>query len=264
MKLEGRVAVITGAARGIGFAHARRLAKEGATIIINDLRDAKGDEAVEAIRREGGTAHFIAGDVTKKAEMDALMDEIVKRCGRLDICVANAGINITGPFLDVTVEDFDRVMEVNVKGVFLSCQAAAKRMIACGNGGSIITMASTNATVVNLDQVPYPTSKGGVVLLTRVMAISLADYGIRANVIAPGSINAPMLHQVIGGAKGLEVVYRRTALRRLAEVEEIAAVCAFLASDDAGYITGQTIYVDGGRLALNLLMPEQRAAGTGD
>ncbi|MFO0995518.1 MAG: SDR family NAD(P)-dependent oxidoreductase [Alphaproteobacteria bacterium] len=261
MKLQGRVAVITGSARGIGLAHARRLAKEGAAIVINDLKDSKGEEAADAIRREGGVAFFIPGDVTNKAEMDALMDEAVAKCGRLDICVANAGINITGPFLDIREEDFDRVMAVNVKGVFLSCQAAAKRMIRCGNGGSIITMASTNATVVNPDQIPYPTSKGGVVLLTRVMAIALADHGIRANVIAPGSINAPMLHQVIGGQKGLEVVYRRTALRRLAEVEEIANVCAFLASDDASYITGQTIYVDGGRLALNLLMPERQTGG---
>jgi NAD(P)-dependent dehydrogenase (short-subunit alcohol dehydrogenase family) len=262
MTLEGRVAVITGGARGIGLAYAKRFVKDGAKVVIGDVLDREGEAAVAALG--AGAALYRHCDVTKKSEVDSLMDSAVETFGRLDIAVANAGVSHKAAFLDVQEADFDRVMAINVKGVFLTGQAAAKRMIACGRGGVIINIASVNAVLVQHDSIAYPASKGAVHLLTRVMAISLADYGIRANVIAPGSVNAPMLHQVIGGAKGLEVVYRRTPLRRLAEIEEIAAVCAFLASDDAGYITGQTIYVDGGRLALNLLMPEQRAAGTGD
>jgi NAD(P)-dependent dehydrogenase (short-subunit alcohol dehydrogenase family) len=156
----------------------------------------------------------------------------------------------------VSEADFDRVMAINVKGVFLTGQAAAKRMIACGKGGVIINIASVNAVLVQHDSIAYPVSKGAVHLLTRVMAISLADHGIRVVAIGPGPTKTAMEAAVMADPVKRRIRESRTALRRLAEPEEVAAVASFLASDDASYITGQTVFVDGGRLVLNYMMPD--------
>lgn len=258
MKLKDRVTVITGGAKGIGLAYGRRFVKEGAPVVIGDVDDKAGAAAVTALEKEGGKALYVHCDVTKKAEVDALFDAAVKKFGHVDVCIANAGIVNDGGFLELKEEDFDRVMAVNVKGVFLTGQSAAKAMIAGKRKGVIINIASTNAIVVQHGQVTYPVSKGAVNLLTKVMAISLADNGIRVVAIGPGPTRTEMLDEVIKNHPTfMKNVGLRTALRRPAEVEEIAGVAAFLASDDASYITGQTIYAEGGRLALNYMMPEK-------
>ena len=258
MKLKDRVTVITGGAKGIGLAYGRRFVKEGAPIVIGDVDDKAGAAAVAALEKEGGKALYVRCDVTKKAEVDALFDAAVKKFGHVDCCIANAGIVNDGDFLELKEADVDRVMAVNVKGVFLTGQAAARAMIAGKRKGVIINIASTNAVVVQHGQVTYPVSKGAVNLLTKVMAISLADNGIRVVAIGPGPTRTEMLDNVMKNHPTfMKNVGLRTALRRPAEVEEIAGVAAFLASDDASYITGQTIYAEGGRLALNYMMPEK-------
>ena len=188
------------------------------------------------------------------------MSFAVETFGRLDISIANAGIVHHADFLKVRVEDFNRVMTVNVTGAFLTGQKAAEQMIACGNGGSIINIASTNAVVVNLGQVPYAASKGAIVLLTKVMAVSLADHGIRVNAIGPGSVRTPMFDEVVERVPEMaQMILSRTPMRRVSDPSEIAQVASFLASDESSYITGQTIYVDGGRLGLNYMMPAESA-----
>lgn len=256
MKLKGKVAVVTGAAQGIGRAYVHRLIDDGAKVVFCDVQDELAEEALAAF---GPNARYKHCDVTQEAQVDSLMAFTVDTFGRLDISIANAGIVHHADFLTLKVEDFNRVMTVNVTGAFLTGQKAAQQMIACGNGGSIINIASTNAVVVNLGQVPYAASKGGIVLLTKVMAVSLADYGIRVNAIGPGSVRTPMFDEVVGRVPEMEdMILSRTPMRRISDPSEIAQVASFLASDESSYITGQTIYVDGGRLGLNYMMPQAR------
>ncbi len=264
MKLKDKVTVITGGATGIGLAYGRRFAKEGSAVVVGDVREDAGAAAVKALEGAGARAAFFRCDVTKKAEVDALFDGALARFGRVDCCIANAGVVHDSGFLDLEEKDFERVMDVNLKGVFLTGQAAARAMIATRGrvkdwkGGVIINISSTNAVVVQHGQVAYPVSKGGVNLLTKVMAISLADDGIRVVAIGPGPTRTEMLDNVIKNHPSfMKNVSLRTPLRRPAEVDEIAGVAAFLASEDAGYITGQTIYAEGGRLCLNYMMPER-------
>ena len=257
MAFEGKVAVVTGGARGIGLAYARRFMAGGARILIGDLDQAAGAEAASALAAEfGGEARFVSCDVTRRADVEALMTAAVEAFGGLDIVIANAGIVHHGGFFETEVEDFRQVLDVNVKGVFLTGQIAARRMVALGRPGVIINIASTNAVVVNNDQTPYPVSKGAVAAMTRVMAVALADHGIRVNAIGPGPTLTPMLEHAMevdpDFRRGVDL---RTPLRRPARPSEMAAVAAFLASDDASYMTGQVVYADGGRLALNYVMP---------
>ena len=260
MRFDGKTVVITGAARGIGLAYARRFLTEGAKVVIADVDDPAGEQAAAVLRQTpGGEVAYVHCDVTRRADTEALMDEAIARFGSLDVVIANAGINRHGHFLDIDVSDFRLVMAVNAKGVFLTGQAAAKRMVARARGGVIINIASTNAVVANNDNVPYSTSKGAVGAMTKVMAVALADHGIRVNAIGPGPTRTDMLEKaMVDDPAFRHAVELRTPLRRPAEPEEIAAVAAFLASDDASYMTGQTFYPDGGRLALNYLMPERR------
>ena len=254
MKLRDRVAVITGAAQGLGAAYARRFVADGARVVVADIQDEKGRELADEL---GPSVRYVHCDVTRKAEVDALMEAAVEAHGGLDICITNAGVVHDALFLEVTEAAFEHVVAVNVKGVFLTGQAAARKMVQLGRGGAIINIASTNSIQVNMRQIPYGVSKGAVVLLTRVMAVSLADHGIRVNAIGPGSVRTPMLEAVMRSDKATDLILSRTPLRRIAEPAEIANVAAFLASDDASYITGQTIYVDGGRLILNYTMPDK-------
>jgi glucose 1-dehydrogenase len=256
MRLEGRVALVTGGAQGIGLACAEALASEGAAVLVTDVNEAAGGKGLERLRAQGARAEYLHCDVSRKDEVDGAVALCVERFGRLDILVANAGVVHAAEFLDLEEADFDRVLAVNLKGIFLCGQAAARQMVKQGRGGSIVNMSSVNAVLAIPNQVPYVVSKGAVNQLTKVMAVALAPHGIRVNGIGPGTILTELAKKaVLGNREAERKILSRTPLGRLGEPAEIARVAAFLASDDASYITGQTIYADGGRLALNYTMP---------
>lgn len=254
MALDGKTAIVTGGASGIGRAIAERFLNDGARVVIADV-DAEKARRTEADLARLGEVRFIRADVGRKLDVHNLVAATVDAFGDIDILINNAGIVHAAEFLDVKEEDFDRVMNVNLKGAFLAGQAAARFMVdkvkAGGAPGAIVNMSSVNAVFALPDQLAYSVSKGGVSQLTKAMALSLAQWGIRVNAIGPGSIATDMLATVTAGSEDRNRILSRTPLGRVGEPAEIAAIAAFLASDEASYITGQTIYADGGRLALN-------------
>jgi len=251
-RLTDRVAIVTGAARGIGLAIAQRFADEGATVVMADLAAATLSEAAAAV--PGATT--VVADVSRKADVARVVEAAAARTGRIDILVNNAGITHACDFLDLAEADFDRVLGVNLKSMFLCGQAVARHMVARGVRGAVVNLSSVNAVLAIANQVPYTVSKGGVNQLTKVMALALAPHGIRVNGIGPGTIATEMARAaVLGSEEGRRRILSRTPLGRLGEPEEVAAIAAFLVSDDASYLTGQTIYPDGGRLGLNYTVP---------
>ena len=258
MALDGKTAIVTGAAGGIGYAIARRFLEDGARVVIADLDAEKGEQA-EADLGKLGEARFIRTDVARKLDVHNLVASTVDSFGDIDILVNNAGIVHGADFLDLREEDFDRVLAVNLKGAFLAGQAAAKFMVdkvkGGGAPGAIVNMSSINAVFAIANQVPYSVSKGGVNQLTKVMALALAPWGIRVNAIGPGSIMTDMLASVNADPAARNRILSRTPMGRIGDPSEIASIAAFLASEDASYVTGQTIYADGGRLPLNYTVP---------
>jgi NAD(P)-dependent dehydrogenase (short-subunit alcohol dehydrogenase family) len=257
MQLENKVAIVTGGARGIGLAIARRYVAEGAKVVVADVDTAAGEAAAVAI---GATrCRFVATDVGASRDAENLVAEACRLFGGIDVLVNNAGIVHGADFLDIAEADFDRVLRVNLKGAFLVGQAAARRMVAQVKAGrppgAIINMSSINAEVAIPNQVPYCVSKGGLAQLTKVMALSLASYGIRVNAIGPGSIMTDILKAVATDREAKRRILARTPLGRIADPSEIAAIAVFLAAADSSYVTGETIYADGGRLALNYVVP---------
>jgi glucose 1-dehydrogenase len=253
MKLESKVALVTGGAQGIGLACASRFADEGAKVAIVDVDAARGAEAVAAIGAE--RALFVAGDVAKAETVSRAVAATLERFGAIDVLLNNAGITHAADFLELAEADFDRVLGVNLKSYFLFGQAVAKWMVGAKRGGTIVNMSSVNAVIAIPNQVPYCVSKGGVAQLTKVMAISLAPKGIRVNAIGPGTIATELARNAVLGSPAAErTIMSRTPLGRLGEPDEVAKVAVFLAGDDGSYLTGQTVYPDGGRLALNYLM----------
>ena len=251
-RLDGRVAIVTGAARGIGFAIAERFAAEGAVCVIADLADGAIRAAAQRIPRSVP----VAADVSARVDVARLVEIAAQCTGRIDVLVNNAGITHAAEFLDLAEEDFDRVLRVNLKSMFLCGQAVARHMVAQATKGAIVNLSSVNAVLAIANQVPYVVSKGGINQLTRVMALGLAPHGIRVNAIGPGTIATELAQQaVLSDDAARRKILSRTPLGRLGEPEEVAAVAAFLASDDASYLTGQTIYPDGGRMSLNYTVP---------
>jgi NAD(P)-dependent dehydrogenase (short-subunit alcohol dehydrogenase family) len=244
--LKDKVTVITGGAQGIGEACARRFAREGAPVVLADLDDARG----QALAKELG-ALYVHCDVGDSAQVNALVQRAVAQHGRIDVLVNNAGIFKAAPFLDVTEDDFDAVIRVNLKGAFLVAQAVSRVMAKAGSG-SVINMSSVNAVMAIPSIASYNMSKGGINQLTRVMALSLADHGIRVNAVAPGTIATELAAKaVLTSDEAKARILSRTPMRRLGTPEEIADVVAYLASDAASYLTGEIITADGGRMALN-------------
>ena len=254
MKLQDRVAVITGAAQGIGRACAERLLAEGAKLVVADINEQRLLETAGEIG-PSDRVFAVVTDVSRKDQLDALVAKAVERFGRLDIMVNNAGICPIVPFLDVTEETYDKVLAVNLKGAFFGTQAAGRQMIAQGGGGVIINMSSINSGLANPNVAPYAISKGGMNQVTGTAAVAFAPYGIRVAGVGPGTIMSEMVAGDFVNNAGHQAIMMRTPMGRYGQPEEIAAVVAFLASDDASFITGETIYPDGGRRVLNYVMP---------
>ncbi|WP_029060630.1 3-oxoacyl-ACP reductase family protein [Labrenzia sp. DG1229] len=254
MSLENKVAIVTGAAQGIGFAVAKRFVSDGAKVVIADIDDAKGEEAVEDLQTIG-EAIYIHCNVAERLDVRNMVAETLNAYGDIDILVNNAGIVVGSDFLELEEADFDRVLSTNLKGAFLCSQAVARHMVenieGGGEPGCIINMSSVNSVLAIPNQIPYCVSKGGVSQLTKSTALALAPHGIRVNAIGPGSIMTEMLSAVNSDREARQRLMSRTPLLRIGEPAEIAGVAAFLASQDAGYITGQTIFADGGRMPLN-------------
>ena len=248
--LQGRVVIVTGAAQGIGEACARRFAREGARVVVADVQDARG----QALAAELG-ASYLHCDVGDKAQVDALVAQVMRAHGRIDVLVNNAGIFKAADFLDVTEADFDAVLRVNLKGAFLVGQACARAMAAAGRG-AIVHMSSVNGTLAIPNIASYNVSKGGINQLTRAMALALADKGVRVNAVGPGTIATELAAQaVLTSEEARNKIMMRTPMKRLGEPGEIADVVAYLASDAASYVTGEIVMADGGRLALNYTVP---------
>ncbi|HEX6861148.1 MAG TPA: glucose 1-dehydrogenase [Caulobacteraceae bacterium] len=247
MRLAGRRALVTGAAHGIGRACAEAFAREGADVALVDI-----DPAVaEAAKAIGGRAVAITCDIADADAARAAVAQAAKAIGPIDLLLNNAGVLAAGDILTTRVEDFDRVLGVNLRAAFVIGQAVAQGMVERKLKGSIINMSSINAVLAIPAQLAYVTSKGGLAQLTKAMALGLAPHGIRVNAIGPGTIATDILKGVMTDAQAKNRILSRTPLGRFGEPEEIASVAVFLASDEASYITGQTIYPDGGRLALN-------------
>lgn len=244
--LAGRVCIVTGGAQGIGEACIRRFAREGAEVIIADIDDTRG--AALAAELSGLYVHC---DVGNKTQVDALVAKTVATYGRIDVLVNNAGIFKAADFLDVTEADFDTVLRTNLKGSFLVGQAVAREMAKAGKG-SIVNMSSVNAVLTIPTIASYNVSKGGINQLTRVMALSLADKGVRVNAVAPGTIATELAARAVLTSDDAKAkIMSRTPMKRLGQPSEIADTVAYLASDAASYITGEIVVVDGGRMTLN-------------
>jgi len=251
MQLKHKVAVVTGASNGIGLAICKRYVAEGVRLVMTDIDAEKGKLEAKSLSNVGDVI-FIQCDVGDKTSVDSLFARSVEHFGRVDITVANAGILTTDAFVDISEADFDAVIRVNLKGVFLTGQAAARQMCAQDpQGGTIINMSSTNQVLAIPQIGPYVVAKGGVGQLTKVMAINLVEQNIRVNGIGPGSVDTEMFQKNIATSeKALAAVMSRTPMKRPADPSEIASIAVFLASEDSSYITGQTIFADGGRLPL--------------
>jgi len=257
MVLEDRVAVITGAGRGIGQGIALRFAKEGARLVVQDIEHAHLEDTASQLRAAGAEFVTVAGDVSVTADVERCFDTAVERFGGVDVAVNNAGIGGEGmPLLMTSDDGFDRVIAVNLRGVFLCCRAAGKRMVARGRGGRIISVASQAGKTGYPLLGPYSATKAGVVLMTQVLAKELAPQKITVNAVCPGTIDTPLLRggvEVLAKAQGTtfeDVVanlFPAIPLGRVGYPADVAKLVTFLASDEADYMTGQAINITGGQ-----------------
>jgi glucose 1-dehydrogenase len=251
MNLENKVCIITGAATGIGRAIATRLVKDGATVAIDYVGNSdRANELVSALKTIGGHAIAIAADVSDAKQVALLFDETIKTFGRLDVLVNNAGIEKKMPFVDTPEEEWNKIIAVNLTGPFLCSQRAAKQMIAQGNGGRIINISSVHEDLAMPTNSPYCAAKGGLRMLMRTIAVELAPHNILVNNIAPGAVDTPMDAALKADPKEFDTLLDEIPLRRMGKPEEIAEMCAFLASDGASYSTGSTFFVDGGLIRM--------------
>lgn len=244
--MEGKVALVTGSGAGIGRAIAQTFAQEGAKVVVGEIVEERGRETVQLIEDMGGEALFVRVDVSKLDQINMALQQAVQRFEKLDILVNNAGILGYKPFLQVTEEEWDLLMDVNLKGSFFCAQATAREMIRCGVKGSIINMGSIASKMAIEFQSHYVTSKGGVRLMTKGMALELAPYDIRVNTIAPGVIVTDMTRDDLEEPTIREEVLKKIPLNRLGTPMDVARVALFLASEESAYVTGTLIFASGG------------------
>lgn len=259
-RFAGKVVIVTGGGTGIGRGIASRFGREGAEVVVAGRRADPLNQVVAEITEAGGKAWAQTADLRDVAQIQALVDAVLARSGDLDVLINNAGLAGEGAFLDVTPEYYDDVLDTNLRGCYFMGQRAARAMIARGHGGSIINITSIDATAADGPYSTYCSAKAGLVNLTRSMAFELAPYGIRANGIAPGFTMTEMTSSAVSAEEldYLTTRFERVPMRRLGTVEEVAAVAAFLASDEAPYINGSNITIDGG-LTANLFIFESLA-----
>ena len=249
-RLEGKVALVTGASRGIGRAIALRLAQEGASVAVNHPGEAKEAlEVVRLIRSRGGKAISVRADVAHKRQVDRMVARVIERFGRIDILVNNAGICPFAEFLDITEETWDRTHDVNLRGVFLCSQAVARHMVERGIRGRIISISSIASYVGGIIQAHYCPTKAGVNLLMKSMATALGPHGITCNSVLPGTVLTDMNRAFLVDPDHRRQTIEHIPLGRLGEPDDVAGVVAFLASDDARYMSGAELVVDGGAFA---------------
>jgi glucose 1-dehydrogenase len=261
MSLNTKSTIITGAAGGIGLACAERFVQEGARVMIADVDVENGEAAAKRLRDAGGDVQFLKTNTGDKTEVDALVAHTVDTFGRVDVLINNAAILRMAPFLDLTEEDFDDSVRINLKGYFLCAQAVARQMVAQGEGGAIINMSSVQAVMAVHTILPYVVCKGGVNQLTTSMSIELATENIRVNAIGPGTILTEMAKSLLSDDAARNKVLSRTPVGRCGDPSEVAAIAVFLASEESSYVTGQCIYADGGRMGLNYTVPVPENAG---
>lgn len=246
-RLAGKSALVTGSSRGIGRAIAIRLAREGADVAINYSRDeAPAREVLSEVNAQGRTGIVIKASLASVPEIRSMIAETVERLGRLDILVNNAGIEKKCPFWEVTESDYDAVLDVNLKGVFFASQAMVQQLRATNRSGAIINISSVHEDLPFPGFASYCASKGGIRMLTRNLAVELGSLGIRVNAIAPGAIATPINQSLLENPQQLGALLGQIPLGRLGTPEDVAGLAAFLASDDASYVTGATYFVDGG------------------
>jgi len=258
-ELKNKVVLVTGARRGMGKSHCLALARQGAKVAVTDIDLKECEEVVKEIKNQGGEAAAFKMDVSNAKEVEQVFDEVIKKFGRLDILVNNAGIFFPKPALDLTEEEWDKMLDINLKGQFLCARAAAKEMAknnppsaSGGGGGRIINISSVASGQTGIGiagGAHYTASKGGVIGLTETLAIEWAELGINVNVIAPGAIDTPMIQEAKLPEEALKAMLNQVPLKRIGRAEEVSALVVFLASEEASYITGATFYVDGGWLA---------------
>jgi glucose 1-dehydrogenase len=249
MKLKDKVALIAGGTKGIGLGIALEFVREGAKVVVGGTNPKNGEEALREIKTAGGDGLFVKCDVADLADLDNFIARAVDRFGRVDIYVANAGINDANKthFLEISPEQYDRIMAVNLRGMFFGGQKAAQQMLAQGDGGVIINMSSVNAHLALDSQVVYTVSKGGIQQLTKVQAVALARHNIKVNAIAPGPIETDLMRRVGSDKELMDTILSRTPQGRIGTPKECGRLAVFLASNDSDFIFGQSIFIDGGR-----------------
>ncbi len=259
MTIEGKVALVTGSSQGIGQAIVLRLAQEGANVVINYRSHPEGaEETLAQIQESGGscytalcphsTGHTIQADLGSVEEVRQLIADSIEHFGKLDILVNNAGIEKNSPFWDVTEADYDAIMNVNLKGVFFATQVFVQHLIETKRSGKVINISSVHEELPFPNFAVYCASKGGMKMLTRNLAVELGSLGITVNNVAPGAIETPINTKLLNDPQKLGALLNNIPLGRLGQPQDIASIVAFLASDNAGYITGSTFFVDGGLL----------------
>jgi glucose 1-dehydrogenase len=245
--LENKVAIVTGSDSGIGRAIAIQFAQEGASVVVNYAHNQqKAEEVRQAIQGTGGNALVVQADLGEYQQAIGLIQQAVEHFNRLDILVNNAGMEIHSPFVEVTEEQFDRVISVDLKGAFFCAQAAAREMIKRNTAGRIINVSSVHEDLAMPRNVPYCCAKGGLRMLTRTIALELAPYHITVNNIAPGAIKTPIDADVMADPQKLQTLLGEIPLRRMGEPDEVAKLALYLASDASAYVTGSTYTIDGG------------------